>query len=60
MKAFIDRVFKKRKQNAEEVIKQVEEQVIEQPIAQVESIKEQASQASIVAIALDHTDRKDD
>jgi len=60
MKAFIDRVFKKRKQNAEEVIKQVEEQVIEQPIAQVESIKEQASQSSIVAIALDHTDRKDD
>jgi len=52
--------LKKRKQNAEEVIKQVEEQVIEQPIAQVESIKEQASQASIVAITLDHTDRKDD
>ena len=60
MKAFIDRVFKKRKQNAEEVNIKVEEQNIEQPVTQVESIKEQASQASIEAIALDHTDRKDD
>ena len=46
MKAFIDRVFKKRKQDAE----QVEKQSIEQSIAQVESVEEQATQASIEAI----------
>ena len=46
MKAFIDRVFKKRKQDAE----QMEKQSIEQSITQVESIKEQATQASIKAI----------
>ena len=56
MKAFIDRVFKKRKQNVE----QVEEPITEQPIAQTESIEEQATQASIEAIVQDHTDRKDD
>ena len=46
MKAFIDRVFKKRKQDAE----QVEKQSIEQSIAQVESVEEQATQSSIKAI----------
>lgn len=60
MKAFIDRIFKKRKQDAEEVNKQVEEQIIEQPIAQTKPVEEQATQASIEAIVQDHTDRKDD
>ena len=46
MKAFIDRVFKKRKQDAE----QVKEQSAEQFITQVESVEEQATQASVEAI----------
>jgi len=46
MKAFIDRIFKKRKQDAEKV----KEQIIEQRITQVESVEEQATQASIEAI----------
>ena len=43
MKAFIDRVFRKRKQDAE----QMEKQTIEQPITQVESVEKQVTQASI-------------
>ena len=46
MKSFIDRVFKKRKYDAE----QAKEQIIEQPIKQVEQIKEEATLAAIEAI----------
>ena len=46
MKAFIDRIFKKRKQDAE----QIKEQIVEQPITQVESVEEQATQAAIKSI----------
>ena len=47
MKAFIDRVFKKRKQDAE----QIKEQNIEQSITQTKSIEKEATQAVIEAIA---------
>ena len=60
MKAFIDRIFKKRKQNAEQVNSEVEEQVIEQPITQVESTKDEAPQTSIETVVEQHTDTKED
>lgn len=46
MKAFIDRIFKKRKQDAEKA----KEQVTEQSTTQVESVEEQATQAAIESI----------
>jgi hypothetical protein len=49
MKAFIDKVFKKRKKDAE----QAEEQSIEQPVEQIEQVKKEASRASIETINLE-------
>ena len=46
MKSFIERVFKKRKENAE----QVKEQIVEQPIEQVKQVKEEATRAAVEAI----------
>jgi hypothetical protein len=43
MKAFIDKVFKKRKKDAE----QAEEQSIEQPVEQIEQVKKEATQSAI-------------
>ena len=61
MKAFIDRIFKKRKQDAEQIEenKRLISEQIETSIKQ-QVIKNKATEAAVEAIVEEHTDTKED
>ena len=61
MKAFIDRVFKKRKQNVEQVEenKKLLSEQIETSIKDY-IVQNQATEAAVEAIVEEHTDTKED